>query len=673
MKSEEEETDLKAHYARMYIDMGLSIFPINKDCKTPRILGWQSRSSNDPAQIEQWLAEYPGCNWAMDCEKSEVTVLDVDTKHGQDGLGTYEDAEIDHGIDDSFEVATASNDHKTAYHVYLFGAAKSTTSKLGPGLDTKSIGGYVLIPGSHYIDEKNPELSGTYTVRNDRPIAHIPESLVDALGQANQKDPERNVALVELDLPFNITRATDYLKKEADPSIQGEGGDNNAFIVGCMVRDFGIEQSTALELMLDHWNQRCEPSWSVEELSIKVRNAYNHASSRIGSKAPQGEFEPYVPTEDEMLINELESSNVTQVRSLDQMLDSPDIERPWLIENWLPKSKVTLLYGDGGMGKSLMSLQMALGLSMGTTFLNIPVREQIQTLCIMAEDDELELNIRVKEIMRSKEYGFLERPDPPNFFTWSMEGHSSLLVDKDGRKAKFYKRLDAQLASMRPGHKLLVLDTLSDIFAGNENDRSESSQFVKVVLARLKMDHDLTILVLAHPSQSSIEAGRMTSGSTGWSNAVRHRLAVRPHEDDALTNYKVMECLKSNYGASGTSVTSFWERGAYVAIESEEDILADVLNLDKECVFKTIKDYENVGTLLGHHANSHRFIGAVEMQNHNGESLSKSRILRCAEILEHEGRINLVKNRSRGNGYSVVQNRDSDDARLENTGATEGS
>ena len=64
-----------------------------------------------------------------------------------------------------------------------------------------------------------------------------------------------------------------YLTDVAETSVEGKGGDNNAFRVACQGRDLGLPPATTWELMLAHWNERCTPPWDDQELKAKVINA----------------------------------------------------------------------------------------------------------------------------------------------------------------------------------------------------------------------------------------------------------------------------------------------------------------------------------------------------------------------------------------------------------------
>jgi len=66
-------------------------------------------------------------------------------------------------------------------------------------------------------------------------------------------------------------------------------------------------------------------------------------------------------------------------------------------------------------------------------------------------------------------------------------------------------QIESSLKAVRP--ELLVLDTLGNLFPGNENDRSQVAPFVSM-LYRLALEYDTTVLLLGHPSLNGLTSGR---------------------------------------------------------------------------------------------------------------------------------------------------------------------
>lgn len=100
---------------------------------------------------------------------------------------------------------------------------------------------------------------------------------------------------VAVDTDAAAQRAIHYLTKEAPEAVEGAAGDETTLFVANKVLDYGVPESDAVDLMLDHWNERCQPPWAPDDLAVKVGNAARYRHSRIGSAAPEAQFEAVQP------------------------------------------------------------------------------------------------------------------------------------------------------------------------------------------------------------------------------------------------------------------------------------------------------------------------------------------------------------------------------------------
>jgi len=108
-------------------------------------------ASNDPQQIKVWWTRWPAALIGVATEAAVLAVLDVDVKdprkYGPDSLD-----ELGHSILDVTPIAHTSSG---GWHVYYDRGAldiPSSTHRLGPGLDVRGRGGYIIAPspGSGY-------------------------------------------------------------------------------------------------------------------------------------------------------------------------------------------------------------------------------------------------------------------------------------------------------------------------------------------------------------------------------------------------------------------------------------------------------------------------------------------------------------------------------------------
>lgn len=66
-----------------YVEIGACLFPLPAGSKSPVgiIANWRTDASRDPAQIEQWAADHPGCNWGLFAAASGLIICDIDVKN----------------------------------------------------------------------------------------------------------------------------------------------------------------------------------------------------------------------------------------------------------------------------------------------------------------------------------------------------------------------------------------------------------------------------------------------------------------------------------------------------------------------------------------------------------------------------------------------------------------
>ncbi|MBP1856766.1 AAA family ATPase [Rhizobium herbae] len=238
-------------------------------------------------------------------------------------------------------------------------------------------------------------------------------------------------------------------------------------------------------------------------------------------------------------------------------------EREWWIEGLVPIGQVTLLYGDGGVGKSLLALQWGLAGAADVDTLGISP-ERGGVFYLGAEDEEIEFKRRQVDICKS--LGLYLR-DLHDFRLMPMAGEDAVMAVQDASKrmvpTEVFRRVEAFVNVMRP--RCIILDTAADLFGGNEIDRGQVRQFVGM-LRGLAIKLRCAVILLAHPSVAGMMSGTGTSGSTGWSNSARSRLYLtRPdpkYDDDP--DVRILKTMKANYGTVGGEIKLRWEKGAFV-------------------------------------------------------------------------------------------------------------
>jgi RecA-family ATPase len=213
--------------------------------------------------------------------------------------------------------------------------------------------------------------------------------------------------------------------------------------------------------------------------------------------------------------------------SWDQVLPPP---REWAVRDRIPLRQPWLLSGEGGTGKTILMLPLCVAAALGRHWIG-SMPEEGPVIYLGAEDDEHELHRGLVDVVRHYDGAtFSEVRD--RLFVTSYAGKDATLArfDRNGRMepTPLYHRLLEQARDISP--KIIGLDTISDIFAGNESDRTQVSAFLGLLRA-LAMASGSAVIINSHPSLSSISSGTGLSGSIAWHNrAFAHVLQTSHHE-----------------------------------------------------------------------------------------------------------------------------------------------
>jgi RecA-family ATPase/5S rRNA maturation endonuclease (ribonuclease M5) len=260
--------------------------------------------------------------------------------------------------------------------------------------------------------------------------------------------------------------------------------------------------------------------------------------------------------------------------------------REWHVEGLIPAKQVTMLGGDGGVGKSLLALQLAVASATGGNWVGMKPT-QGRAMYISAEDDRDEMHRRVSDIAASQSIGMDRLGD---LIMRSLAGEDALLAVADSRQGTLQttpllSELDQAIGDY--GITSLYLDTLADFHSGQENDRAVARQFIGI-LRGLALRHECTILLLAHPSLTGMSSGSGLSGSTAWNNSVRSRLYIERVNDDGYEpdpDRRRLSTKKANYGRTGDEWFMRWVNGVFVPEQAETGLGANAASMKARRVF----------------------------------------------------------------------------------------
>ena len=224
----------------------------------------------------------------------------------------------------------------------------------------------------------------------------------------------------------------------------------------------------------------------------------------------------------------------------------PPPPRRFLAKDWIPWGRFTLFAGDGGLGKTRAMIQLAVEICIGglTWFAHESGPkmdgEAGRVLFASWEDEAEEFQRRLYDW---PEIAGLHAPTALR----ARLGDRLGFVDMKGKGPLWGadNALTPQGTHLRQeaqgrGAKLLVLDSLAAVFAGNENDRPAVRAFIADWDAWATAAECAVVLV-AHPPKNT---GAAYSGSTDWRNGARSLLVMEREDGETI-----LRCDKSNYAA----------------------------------------------------------------------------------------------------------------------------
>lgn len=221
----------------------------------------------------------------------------------------------------------------------------------------------------------------------------------------------------------------------------------------------------------------------------------------------------------------------------------------WLVDRWIPWGVPTILYGDGGSGKSLLALSIAVHALIGQPLGDDPNwrMSPIKNILILDwEDTADEFNDRLGALCAG-----LGVSVPEAIWYKPMQGPLKDSVT------------ELRSAMLEHGTDLVIVDSGS-VAAGGELEASETALAFADTLRALPA----TALVTAHVpwSQTEVEGRRRPFGSIFFRNAFRSLIEVRAAPDDGQSGLHVtLRLEKANRvplplpGNAGWQIT--WQGG----------------------------------------------------------------------------------------------------------------
>ncbi|HEV7339842.1 MAG TPA: AAA family ATPase [Bosea sp. (in: a-proteobacteria)] len=319
----------------------------------------------------------------------------------------------------------------------------------------------------------------------------------------------------------------------------------------------------------------------------------------------------------------------------------PVPQRQWFIEGLIPSRTVTILNGDGGVGKSLLALQIGAAASLGVDTVGLtPARGGV--VYMGAEDEADEFHRRLADIVASHDRTLA---DLSEFRLVPMADRDALLAipNKDGVMQPTQAWLSLRTIVARHTPQLLILDTSADLYGGDEIKRAQVRGFV-AMLRSVAMEFDCAVLLLSHPSLTGMQSGSGSSGSTAWNNSVRSRLYLtRPTGEDADSNSRTLSVMKANYGETGAGLSLRWKDGTFVADVGMDAGDVAMVTKHHDDVFMAILAKLNAQGINVSASTGTTYAPSVFVKHSEAKGIKKDKLGDAMRRLMDAGRVRIVK------------------------------
>lgn len=322
-------------YALFYASKGWRVLPVKEKSKLPAVQDWPNVATIDPEQINKWFGN--GSNYNVGLlmgKRSGIFALDVDPRNGGDD-SLFALIQDNGALPHTVEAQTGGGGTHILFKHPDY-TIHNSANKLGPGLDIKADGGYILVAPSIHDKTGNQYEWEMSSKPSQVEVSHAPSWLLKLLVQDKKK------VIVNAD---------------TEPRAIVDGSRNNtlASMAGAMRRK-GFESDEIYAALIKHNNKFCSPPLPDDEIKIIANSVSRYAPAEIStqntvnqeitSSTPKNAYQSVQEFLD--LLSNLEGRSIpTFITPIDHSLGG------------LERQTLTILAARPSMGKTTLAWQIA--------------------------------------------------------------------------------------------------------------------------------------------------------------------------------------------------------------------------------------------------------------------------------------------------------------------------
>lgn len=613
----------------------LPIFPCDNTKAPLPGTPWKSARPGQIERVQRWWADDPDAMPALHLGAVGLIVIDAD---GAAGTAAFEAICEPHGgVPECPMVDTPSGGRHYYFKQWAGEALGNSRGALPPKdvcpIDVRGDGGYVIAPDATRED-------GIYAIPDGDPLdiltaPTLPDWLHDILTGSREEispEPSNQNALAPVTAPKEITlpptqidmdnpRLRAWVESAFQQEIQalaqaGKGGRNeqlnrSAFAVYQLVAAGWIKDEHAHAALMD----AASVCGLLKDDGRKQVLATIASGKRGGLGQPRQVPDEFVRDEemaadaialnralamsDDGTVYDAETGEIVSqdarspptakpskpvaplklTRFSDRLGETPPARR-WIIRDWVPaEGEVTGLYGDGGIGKTLLAQLTQALLALGRPWFGHDARP-VRSIGFYCEDSSNELWRRRHRIMRhlfgEGGPGGEEAEMLAGALDCSRVGEDNLLMvfnrQGQGEVTAFQRQIIE--CARDENAKLVILDNAATLFPGDAINASQVRQFVDVACGGIASAIGGSVILCAHPSKAGMSTGTGDSGSVQWNAAFRSRLFLHHPKVDGIEDRTtlLLSRMKGNYANvfSDVEIPLRWTPGGVLALNAPE-------------------------------------------------------------------------------------------------------
>jgi hypothetical protein len=536
-------------YAQRYIAAGWAVLPLHgiqggrctcgkADCKSPGkhprlVLPHFEQGVLDATTDLEAFAEavdlFPQSNIGIRPPTS-VMVIDVDPRNG--GVDTLDMLESQHGqLPQTVEQITGSGGR----HIVLqIPPGTEPPGKLGAGLDIKTHSGCIVAEPSMHVSGEAYGWEASSSLIDGVAIMPAPRWAVRAAAKAEQ--PVASVSTIVLD-PGTLADLASALK-----AIDADDRDNWVR-VGHALRQLGNDGRR----LWDEWSQQ-SPKFDQADQDAKWKS---FRPTEIGHRTVFHMAREAGWTGRELMIPAPAVPASGLLLSLHELtLQAAAIK--WQVKHAIPDDAIGMYFGASGTFKSFIALDHALHVAHGLPWMG---RKTVagRVVYVAAEGGAgIARRVHAWHLQHGREQA-------TNFHVCITPLILSL--------SQQVEMLATAIAELETPPRLVVIDTLSQTFAGDENSATDMAAYLRLLNASIRSRFGCTVIVIHHSGHAAAERPR---GSSAILANVDFMFGVYRTDPDALSCH--VEVVKQKDGDKIPSQLFEMQRHVVGADEDGEEV-----------------------------------------------------------------------------------------------------